>query len=363
MPATYKKARVPMPVAKTNIPNIACAAICAAAVLLAACSQESAPAAFADGEMSERTAQLLEAARAEGSVTVYSSLPVPVMTPVAAAFREKYGIATEIWRGGSEEILQRSMAEARAGRNMVDVVETASPEVEAIAREQLLQIVDSPVFDELMEGSVADGRAWINSRLIVFVGAYNTLRVSPADAPKTFEDLLDPRWNGKLTVESNDFSWLKGMANALGEAEATGLLRGIVAANGVGVRDGHGLITNMLASGEVEFTFTQYYEQAANARDQGAPVEVAFLDPVIAVPTGIAMFQNAPHPNAAMLFIEFFLTEGQEILAEYDYIGSNLSRQSLPEGMRPVVVDMSNYLDEYQKWHDLHREIFAAQRR
>ena len=129
------------------------------------------------------------------------------------------------------------------------------------------------------------------------------------------------------------------------------------------MRDGHGLITNMLASGEVEFTFTQYYEQAANARDQGAPIEVAFLDPVIAVPTGIAMLQNAPHPNAAMLFIEFFLTEGQEILAEFDYIGSNLSRQSLPEGMNPVVVEMSDYLDEYQKWHDLHRDIFAAQRR
>jgi hypothetical protein len=64
-----------------------------------------------------------------------------------------------------------------------------------------------------------------------------------------------------------------------------------------------------------------------------------------------------------MLFVEFFLGEGQEILARYDYIGSNLSRQSLPDGMNPVVVDMSDYLDEYQKWHDLHREIFTAQRR
>jgi len=332
-------------------------------MLIASCGPANAPAEFVSGEISERTAQLIEAARNEGSVIVYSSLPVPVMTPVAAAFRQKYGIETSIWRGGSEEILQRSVAEARAGRHMVDVVETASPEVEAIAREQLLQIVSSPVFDELMAGSVSEGRAWIISRLIVFVGAYNTLDVNPADAPQTFHDLLDPKWSGRLTVEANDFGWIKGMADALGEEQAVTLLRSIVDTNGVGVRDGHGLITNMLASGEVEFTFTQYYEQAANARDQGAPIEVAFLDPVIAVPTGIAMFQNAPHPNAAMLFLEFFLTEGQEILAEYDYIGSNLSRQSLPAGMNPVVVDMSDYLDEYQKWHDLHRDIFAAQRR
>ena len=315
------------------------------------------------GEVSERTARLIESAWEEGSVTVYSSLPVPVMTPVAAAFREKYGIQTNIWRGGSEEILQRSVAEARAGRHMVDVVETAAPEIEGIAREQLLQNMESPVFDELMEGAFSPDRPWVTSRLIVFVGAYNTLRVRPSDAPRTFEDLMDPMWNGRLTVEANDFGWIKGMADTLGEAEATSLLRNIVDNNGVSVRDGHGLITNMLASGEVEFTFTQYYEQAANARDRGAPIEVAFLDPVIAVPTGIAMLRNAPHPSAALLFVEFFLSEGQDILAEHDYVGSNLSRQSLPDGMNPVVVDMSDYLDEYQKWHDLHREIFAAQRR
>ena len=352
-----------MSLSSRNSRAFAWVALLTVGLATASCSQDESPAELAAGDYSEREVALIEAARAEGSVTVYSSLPVPIMTPVAAAFLEKYGIQTEVWRGGSEEILQRSVAEARAGRHMVDVVETASPEVEGIAREQLLQIIDSPVFDELMEGSVSDGRAWINSRLIVFVGAYNTLHISPNDAPQTFEDLLDPKWNGRLTVEANDFGWIKGMANALGEDEASNLLRNIVDTNGVGVRDGHGLITNMLASGEVEFTFTQYYEQAANARDQGAPIEVAFLDPVIAVPTGIAMLQNAPHPNAAMLFIEFFLTDGQEILAEYDYIGSNLNRQSLPEGMNPVVVEMSDYLDEYQKWHDLHRDIFAAQRR
>ena len=353
----------PMSAKRSHAHKNISAAIIVLAVVVASCSEERAPSVVATGEISERAAQLIEAAREEGSVTVYSSLPVPVMTPVAAAFREKYGIETNIWRGGSEEILQRTVAEARAGRHMVDVVETASPEVEAIAREQLLQEMESPVFDELMEGAVSPNRGWVASRLIVFVGAYNTLRVSASDAPKTFEDLLDPRWNGRLTVEANDFGWIKGMAEALGEEAAISLLRNIVDTNGISVRDGHGLITNMLASGEVEFTFTQYYEQAAHARDQGAPIEVAFLDPVIAVPTGIGTLRNAPHPNAAQLFVEFFLSEGQDILAEYDYVGTNLGRQSLPDGMNPVLVDMSNYLDEYQKWHDLHRAIFAAQRR
>jgi iron(III) transport system substrate-binding protein len=339
---------------------IRCLAAFVVAAALSACSQEAAAPAADTGPLSERTQALLEGAREEGLVTVYSSLPVPVMNAVAEGFRVRYGVNIEVWRGGSEEILQRSVQEARAGLHTVDVIESAAPEVEAVAREGLLAEVSSPIFAELMPGSHVAGRPWINSRLIVFVGAFNTGLISPEDAPQSFEELADPEWRGRLTVEANDFGWLKGMADELGEEEALALLRNIVTTNGVNVRDGHGLITNMLASGEVPFTFTQYYEQAAHARDDGAPIEVVFLDPVIALPTGLAMMKDAPHPDAAMLFMEFYLTEGQDILAEFDYIGSNLTRQALPEGMNPVVVEMSDYLDEYEKWRSLHRDIFRS---
>ncbi len=160
-----------------------CTALLMLAALVTSCSNETAPSESAAPEMSEHTLRLLEAARQEGSVTVYSSLPVHIMTDVANAFREKYDLPIEVWRGGSEEILQRSVAEARAGRHLVDIVESAAPEVEAIAREGLLTGATSPVFAELMPGSYVEGRDWINSRLIVFVGAYNTNEISASDAP------------------------------------------------------------------------------------------------------------------------------------------------------------------------------------
>lgn len=282
------------------------------------------------------------------------------MTEVANAFRERYGIEAEVWRAGSEEILQRSVTEAQAGRHLVDVVETAAPEVEGITRENLLKNIDSPVFAELMDGAVVAGRPWAASRLIVFVTAYNTREVPPEEAPQSYQDLLDPKWRGKLTIEASDYGWLMGMAQILGEDNALNLLRSIVSTNGINLRDGHGLITNMLASGEVPVALTAYYEQAAHAAEQGAPVGIAFLDPVIAIPTGIGVFEDAPHPNAAQLFMEFFLGEGQEILAENDYVPTNVGAQALPEGLDPKVVDISHYLDEYGKWHDLHREIFRA---
>jgi iron(III) transport system substrate-binding protein len=190
------------------------------------------------------------------------------------------------------------------------------------------------------------------------------MRVRPADAPKRYEDLLDPKWKGKLTIESNDSNWLMGISHAMGEERALKLFRDIVARNGIAVRNGHGLITNMLASGEVPLTFTEYYEQALHAKQQGAPLEVAFLNPVVAVPTGIGVLRQAPHPHAALLFLDFYLTDGQKIISEtYDYVPANKKYQRLPAGMQLAVADMGRYLDEYAKWRKLFLEVFAAGRR
>ena len=328
-------------------------------LLLAACGQQQV--AQGPGNFDERTQALVDAARAEGMVSVYSSLPVDVMAELTAAFQAKYGVRAEVWRGGSEEILQRTVAEARAGRNAVDVVETAAAEVEAIARERLLMPVDSPVHAQLIPEATLAGRPWTASRLIVFVTAYNTNLIAPAEAPRTFQDLLDPKWKGRLTVEANDFNWLMGVSDVMGEDAALSLLRNIVAANGISMRDGHGLLTNLIVSGEVALTFTQYYEQAAHARDEGAPIGLAYLSPVIAVPTGLGVLAGAPHPNAAHLFYDFYLTDGQAVLAKFDYVTANLNyRAHMPPDLDLYVTDMAKFIDQYDKWRALHREIFAA---
>lgn len=311
----------------------------------------------------DRAARILAGAKREGTVSVYSSIPVDVMAAITAAFQKKYGIRTTVWRGGSEEILQRTIAEGRGGRHAVDLVESAAAEIEAIGREHLLQEVSSPVFAELMPGSVLKGRPWVTSRQIVFVTAYNTNLVRAADAPKRFEDLLNPKWKGKLTIEQGDSNWLMGMSHALGQERVLKLFRDVVAKNGIAVRNGHGLVTNMLASGEVPLTFTAYYEQAARAKRQGAPIGIAILAPVIAVPTGLAVLKNAPHPHAAMLFMDFYLSEGQTILANFDYVPTNLKAQRLPPGMKLVVADMARYVDEFAAWRRTFQEIFQARGR
>ena len=311
----------------------------------------------------DRAARILAGAKREGSVSIYSSMPVDVMAAVTVAFEKKYGIKANVWRGGSEEILQRTVAEGRGGRHAVDLVESAAAEIEAIGREHLLQPVTSPVFADLMPGSVVPNRPWVTSRQIVFVTAYNTNLVRPADVPKRFEDLLDPKWKGRLTIEQGDSNWLMGMSHELGQERVLKLFRDIVAKNGIAVRNGHGLVTNMLASGEVPLTFTQYYEQAARAKRQGAPIGIAILNPVIAVPTGLGVLRNAPHPHAAMLFMDFYLSEGQTILTGFDYVPTNLKAQRLPAGMKLVVADMARYVDEFAMWRRIFLEVFQARGR
>ena len=156
----------------------------------------------------DRTARLIAGAKKEGSLTLYSSAQVAVMTAVGNAFEKKYGVKVNLWRGSSEQIFQRVQAEARAGRFVVDVMETAGPTMEAGNRVGLLQDIVTPVTAELMPEAYVPGRPWIVSRLSVFTIAYNTKLVRKADIPSSYDGFLDPKWKGKLAIEADDNNWL-----------------------------------------------------------------------------------------------------------------------------------------------------------
>ena len=147
---------------------------------------------------------------------------------------------------------------------------------------------------------------WIATRLSVFVGAYNTNIIKPADAPKSYEDLRDPKWKGKLGIEADDANWFLSVVGFMGEQKGLQLFHDIVATNGMSIRKGHTLLANFVGSGEVPLALTAYsyrVEQMKNV--EGAPVEILYLPPVVALPTGAGVFKRAPHPNAALLLAGF----------------------------------------------------------
>ena len=100
------------------------------------------------------------------------------------------------------------------------------------------------------------GRPWVSARLSIFVAAYNTNQIKRADLPKSYDDLAATKLGSRIGIEAGDSNWLMGMADAMGEARATKLLRDIAAKNGFSPRVGHTLMTNLIASGEVPFALT-----------------------------------------------------------------------------------------------------------
>jgi iron(III) transport system substrate-binding protein len=306
----------------------------------------------------DRTQKLIDGAKKEGAVTLYSSAVVSDSNAIIAAFAQKYGVKVQLWRGSSEDILRRAVTEHRGGRDDVDVVDTAGTEMEGLAREQLLQEMTSPVFAELIPQAVVPHRPWVTSRLSIFTAAFNTTLIKPDDAPKSYEDLADPKWQGKLGVEADDGNWLMAVADAMGEDKAVALFRKIAATNGMSVRKGHTLLSNLVVAGEVPLALTVYGYRINELKAKGAPIDGIVLPPAVALPTGIAVFAKAPHPYAAALFMDFFLGDGQRILAERGNVPTNRTVQQPPPGL--AFVDVAQFLDQGDKWTKLFKEIFAG---
>src|SRR6202162_570181 len=137
----------------------------------------------------DRTQRLIDGAKKEGVISLYSSAVTDDSNAIAGAFEKKYGVPVKLWRGSSEDILRRAVTEHRGGRDDVDVAETAGTEMEGLRREQLLQDMTSPVFADLIPQAVAPHRPWVTSRLSIFTAAFNTTLIKPETAPKSYQDL------------------------------------------------------------------------------------------------------------------------------------------------------------------------------
>ncbi|MDB5649415.1 MAG: fbpA 2, partial [Hyphomicrobiales bacterium] len=149
----------------------------------------------------DRTQRLIEGAKKEGSLTLYTSHTVADMNMLKTAFEAKYGVKIVVWRSNSEDIIQRATTEYRGGRFEVDAFETDQSGLEALHREKMLQAIKSPVIADLVPQASAPGD-WLGTRLQIITAAVNTRAIPEADRPKTYADLLDPKYKGKLAVEA-----------------------------------------------------------------------------------------------------------------------------------------------------------------
>ena len=326
-------------------------------------SLQAQPSAAATGALAaltgaERQKRLAEGARKEGVVSIYTSMPQDDMGALTSAFEAKYGVKAKVWRSGSEKILQRGLLEAKANRFEVDVFETNSPEMEVLSREKILIAANSPYLNELIPQAVPAHKEWIATRLNIFTCAYNTKLVRKEELPKTYADLLDPKWKGKLSVEADDSDWLAETVMKMGEEKGIALFKEIARKNVISVRKGHTLLANMVASGEVPMALTLYNYKIEQMKNSGAPVDWFALDPTIARPNANGVARSAPHPHAALLFQDFELTEGQLTLGKRDFIPTSTKVPSNLNKMPLTFANPKTTLDDGHKWNKIYDDVF-----
>jgi iron(III) transport system substrate-binding protein len=323
----------------------------------------SAQTSLATYEGADRLSRIAAAASREGALTLYTTIAEKDLRTLITPFETKYGVKVTVWRSGTDNVLRRTVAEASAKRYAVDVIHIGSPEMEALAREQILTPVSSPRHKELLPGSVPSHREWAATLLSVWVQAYNTRLIKKESLPASYEDLLDPKWKGKLGVEAKDEDWFAAVVDGIGGADAgLGFFRTLVARNGISARQGHSLLNNLVISGDVPLALNVYSYMPEQAKKRGAPVDWFAIEPAVARSNAVGVARHAPHPNAALLFYEYLLGDAQQYFVSMDYVPSNTKVASPLKGIRIVQVNPSRSLDEAGKWSALFENTLIQRR-
>ena len=268
----------------------------------------------------QRRATMLTEAKKEGRLTLYTSLTEDVANPVIEEFTRQTGVQVNLFRGGSETVLQRTIQESDAGKTGNDVVETNFLEMATLAKRGLLARFQGPALAQVDKtGRFAD---WTATRFNIMLPAWNTDLVQPGEEPRSWEDLASPRFKGKLTMEVSDNDWFENvtkywLSHGKTQAQVDQLWRQIV--GNAKVAKGHTVMGQLLAAGQTSVDAMNYTYLVQKDIDDGAPVAYRSADgkahtPAFPRPNGVGMMKDAQHPAAAMLFYDWMLTDGQKVL-------------------------------------------------
>src|SRR6267142_3986748 len=306
----------------------------------------------------DRAQRLLSGAKKEGSLSLYSTMTPEDANPLIAAFEKRYGVKLTMWRGINQKLVQRALAEARAGKSAVDVFEGSGHGMEILHREALLEKFWSPAFRDIPAEAFPRHGYYAPDNLLFFVLGYNTKLVKPEDVPKSYEDLLQPRWSGNLGIEASDVIWFATVAKAMGEEKDLAYFRKLAAMKPQ-IRNGHTLMTELVAAGEIPVVLTLYNQAVDKLKERGAPIDWRPLPPAFGRADGIGVAKQAPHPHAALLFADFVLSpEGQRFIMAASRVPVNRKVASPFRQSDFGIVDMAQVVDEWDAWEQRWQALF-----
>ena len=311
-------------------------------------------------EGADRAERLLERAKREGSLTLYTSMQVQDSGALAQAFEKKYGIKVSLWRASGEKVAQRAITESRGGRHEVDVIETDGAQMEILQREKQLAPFSSPSARDIPSALIPPHRHYVPTRLSLYVLAYNTQLVPAAEVPATYQDLLNPRWAGRVGIEAADVAWFAAVSKAMGGDAGVAFFRRF-AQTKPSLRHGHTLMAELVSAGELAMAVDAHVQGVARLKAKGAPIDWKPLQPAFGQPSAVGLAQRAPHPHAALLFADFILSkEGQEIIKARNRVPASAAVDSPLNKFEYRLIDPTIALDEWDRWSALWSELFLG---
>jgi iron(III) transport system substrate-binding protein len=310
----------------------------------------------------ERRDKLVNLAQKEGALDLYTSMTSDVADVVTEKFGDAFDIEVNLYRAGSETVLQRILQEHGARYQGGDVVETNATELFALNKEGVLATYEGERRQLVPEAGRFEG--WTATRLNLFAPSWNTKLVSKGQEPKSWEELADPKWDGKLSMEIADYDWyltLHGYWKRHGktEAEIDKIFAGM--ADGAKIAKGHTVQGELLSAGQFSVVASNYSYIVERAKADGAPVDyLPYVQPVIARPNGFGLMKNAKHPAAAMLFADWILEEGQKVLTGEGLTPAIVEGKDPLKGLEIVPVDVKTLVEQGDAWNKRYERVIST---
>lgn len=311
----------------------------------------------------DREQRLFAGARKEGSLTLYSTMTLEDARPLLDGFEKKYGVKVTMWRGLNQKLVQRAVAEARAGKPAADAFEGSGHGMEILRREGLLERFWSPAFADIPPEAFPPHGEYAPDNLLFFVMGYNTKLVKPGDVPRSYDDLLQPRWAGNLGIEASDVVWFAAVAKAMGGKPGLAYFERLAAMRPQ-VRSGHTLMAELVAAGEIPIVLTLYNQAVDKLKEKGAPIGWRPLPPAFGRADGIALARHARHPHAALLFADYVLSpEGQRFIKQASRVPVNRKVDVDFARDQFRIIDMATMMDEWDVWESRFQALFLKGRK
>ena len=301
-----------------------------------------------------QNAKLIEAAKKEGKVTAYGSLESDNADAVFQMFKKKTGIDVEYWRASATKVMDRAFSEYRAGKPLFDIIITNDSPMQIMWKEGIFTKYDSPSAKDFTKDSI-DPNLGPRYRNVIIGVAYNKSVISPAEAPKSLEDLVKPQYRGRLvmpdpTQHTTTTQWVASLEKLMGKEKAEKYIRDLAAQKPM-------LVESLLPAAErvttgetpIGITYVYMFGQ------KGAPMDYVRLGKMLGDGHYVTLGSKAPHPNAGKALIDFFLSqESMSIMAK---TGEFVNRN----GIYPPLPDADKI--QYVAMYDLDTKQFAEKKK